>query len=96
MSPCLRDTKMCNILLTWIGNALYCTLRLVMQSLLRDDTMFYGKIYGNYSKKNGGVAQTYQPYRTGAPSYDETSVRAFPIHPNFAAVAKLPLQNRCH
>ena len=31
-----------NILLTWIGNAVYYALILVMQSLLRDVTMIYG------------------------------------------------------
>ena len=31
-----------NILLTWIGNAVYYALKLVTQSLLRDVTMIYG------------------------------------------------------
>ena len=31
-----------NILLTWIGNAVYYALILVTQSLLRDVTMIYG------------------------------------------------------
>ena len=31
-----------NILLTWIGNAVYYALKFVTQSLLRDVTMIYG------------------------------------------------------
>ena len=42
---------------TWSGNAVYYTLKLVMQSLLRDVTMIYRTNYGNCAKNCSKTSQ---------------------------------------
>ena len=59
---CVTST-MDNILLTWIGNAVYYALKLVTQSLLRDITMiYYRNCAKNCSKTSQDAAQAPHDY----------------------------------